>query len=368
MTPPSLEPPDVPAAGVEPLADSAAFLRRVLLATCGLLLFVLSIYVLEKFRTILQPLFIGLLISYLILPIHAWLVRRGMHPYVAYAAILLLMLLALVGVGLLVFSNYEQATARLPEYERQLERIIRDVAESTRLDVPGMEVGFLREIPLARLFSSEQILGATRAVLGTFLDFTTWLAVTFIYLVFLVIEKERFPNRILLAFGPGRGGHVLTVIASINLAIAQYLSVKTLVSLLAGVLSTIVLLLFGVDFAITWGLLIFLLNYIPYLGSLVATALPILLSFVQFDNLGVGVVVALLLIGIQQAIGNFLEPRMTGQRLDVSPLLILLALAFWGVVWGVVGMILSVPLLVSVKIVLDNIKETKPIAILISNA
>lgn len=360
MTKPPLPPPDPFVSGV--------FLRRLLVVTASLLLFVLAIYVLEKFRAILQPLFIGLFIAYLILPIHAWLVRHSIRPYLAYGVILLLILLALVGAGLLVYKNYEQATARLPEYELRLERIVQDVGTRLSLELPALEGRFLRDLPLFRFLSAEQILTGVRAVLGTFVDFTTWLAVTFIYLIFLIVEKERFPQRILLAFGEQQGGRVLAIVASINLAIAQYLSVKTLVSLLAGVLSALVLLAFDVDFAITWGLLIFLFNYIPYLGSLVATALPILLSFVQFDGVWQGLVIAILLIAIQQAIGNFLEPRMAGQRLGVSPLLIILSLAFWGVVWGVVGMILAVPLLMIVKIVLDNIPETKPLATLISTA
>jgi predicted PurR-regulated permease PerM len=124
--------------------------------------------------------------------------------------------------------------------------------------------------------------------------------------------------------------------------------------------------LFNVDFYITWGLLAFLLNFIPYLGSLAATALPILLSLVTL-GLWQGIVIAVLLIAMQQTLGVFVEPRIAGQRLNVSPLLILLALSFWGVVWGIVGMILAVPLLVSIRIILDNIDDTKPIAALMAN-
>jgi predicted PurR-regulated permease PerM len=187
-----------------------------------------------------------------------------------------------------------------------------------------------------------------------------------VYLVFLIVEKETFPDRICQAFGEQQGRYVLDVVASINQAIAHYISVKTLVSLLAAVASLCVLLAFDVDFAITWALLIFLLNFIPYLGSLVATALPILLCMVQL-GFWQFVLVSALLIAVQQLVGTFIEPRMTGQRLNVSPLLILLSLAFWGLLWGIVGMILAVPLLVVLKIVLDNIKETRPIATLISN-
>jgi predicted PurR-regulated permease PerM len=353
-------------APAELVTDSSRFVRRLLVATLSLLLLVLTVHLLEKFRTIFEPLFIGVFIAYLILPIHAWLVRRGMPALVAYATILLLLLLMLVGVGTLAYVNYRDVTARLPEYERRLDAKVRDALADLPVEVPeGRKL--LRELPLEQYFSAQQLLGALGAAVGTFLDFFTWLAVTFVYLVFLIIEKETFPRRILRAFGEQQGKYVLDVVVSINQAIAQYISVKTLVSLIAAVASLVVLLLFGVDFAVTWALLIFLFNFIPYLGSMVATALPILLSLVQLEELWQVAVVAVLLIAIQQAIGAFLEPRIAGRRLDVSPFLILLSLAFWGMLWGIVGMILAVPMLVILRIILENIKETRPIAILISN-
>ncbi len=122
---------------------------------------------------------------------------------------------------------------------------------------------------------------------------------------------------------------------------------------------------FGIDFAILWAVLVFLLNFIPYLGGLVAMAPPILLAFIDSPWRGLAVVV--LLIAIQLFTGQFLEPKMAGRRLNLSPLLILLALAFWGYLWGPVGMILAVPLTVVCKIILDNIPETRPIGTLMSN-
>ncbi len=367
MLPPPTAATELPApAPPELLPEGSTFLQRLQIATFSLFLLVLVVYLLEKFRPIFQPLFIGLFIAYVILPVHTWLVRRGIRPFVAYAVILLLLLLMVVGVGTLAYVNGREVSARLPGYERRLEEIVRNAIASLPMEVP-LEGRLLRELPLAQLFSAQQVMAALSSAAGTLFDFFTWLAVTFVYLVFLIVEAETFPQRIRRAFGERHGGHVLEVVGSINQAIAHYISVKTLVSLIAGLASLVVLLAFDVDFAITWALLIFLLNFIPYLGSLVATALPILLSFVQLPSFWHVAAVALLLIGIQQGIGTFLEPRMTGHRLNVSPLLILLSLAFWGLLWGIVGMILAVPMLVVIKIVLDNIKETRPIATLISN-
>lgn len=346
----------------------ALFLRRLLITTLSALLLVLAIHLLEKFREILQPLFVGLFLGFLILPVHTWLTRRGVHPFLSAALILALIVLGLFGLGTLVYRNVDQVIARLPTYETRVEALVRDTLAYLRLDLPELAEGhFLRELPFLRVRSAEQMVTTLRAALGTFVDFFTWLAVTFVYLIFLVAEKVSFPRRLRLALGERQGENVLRVVENINQAIAQYIIVKTLVSGVAGALSMAVLAAFGVDFALMWGILIFVLNFIPYLGSLIAVALPILLSFVMLDEAWKPVVIAALLIGIQQASGTLLETRLAGQRLDVSPLLILLSLAFWGALWGIVGMILAVPLLVILRIILDNIPETRPIATLISN-
>jgi AI-2 transport protein TqsA len=339
-----------------------SFLPRLLVVTLSVFLVVLLFHLARELQVILQPLFIAFFLAYLILPAHALLVRQGIPPRLAIVVFLFVMVVAFSLLGRLIYSNLEEATARLPHYERRLQQIMEGAMERLPWERDELAV-FLNDLPLA----SDTLLATARATLGRFFDFLTWMAITLVYFVFLIAEKVTFPKRMLQAFGPDHGGRLLAIIQSINVAIAEYIAVKTSMSVLAGVFSTVVLGLFGVDFFIMWGILIFLLNYIPYLGSLVAVALPILLAFVQLDEAWKGVVIAILLVAIQQVIGTVLEPRMAGQRLGVSPLLILLSLAFWGLVWGVVGMILAVPILVTVKIILDNIPETKPLAILMSN-
>src|SRR5262249_54128513 len=145
------------------------------------------------------------------------------------------------------------------------------------------------------------------------------------------------------------------------------IAVKAWISFVTAILSFAVLAAFRVEFAVVWGILIFLLNFIPYVGVLVAVAPPVLLAFLQFDEVWRGIAVAGLLIGVQVFTGQYMEPRLAGKRLNLSPLLIILSLAFWGYLWGPVGMILAVPLTVVCKIVLENIPETKAVGTLMSN-
>jgi predicted PurR-regulated permease PerM len=344
-------------------AEPTSFLHRLLIVTLSVLLVVLLLHLARELRTILQPLLIAFFIAYLILPAHAWLIQRGFARWLAIIVFLAALLLAAFFLIVLVRSNIEQALERLPDYAQRLRNLVERGVSYLPMEREEA-VQWLRD---AHRDASAGLSDMLQAAVGQFLDFLVWMFVVFIYLIFVLAERVGFPDRLRRAFGDVHGRYVLGIVESINLAISQYIAVKTFVSFLAGVASFVVLAVFGVDFAVMWAILIFLLNFIPYLGSLLATALPILLSFVQFDDAWKGIVIGVLLIAIQQGIGVVIEPKLAGHRLGVSPLLIILSLAFWGLVWGIVGMILAVPLLVTVKIILDNIPETKAVATLMSN-
>jgi AI-2 transport protein TqsA len=123
-----------------------------------------------------------------------------------------------------------------------------------------------------------------------------------------------------------------------------------------------------VEFAIIWGLLTFLLNFIPNIGSVIATILPLLIAFIQFDSVGTLFWLALLLSGVQMIIGNFIDPRVVGRSVNLSPLVVLCSLMFWGWLWGFIGMFLAVPISVIIKIVFENTRSLKFISILMSHS
>jgi predicted PurR-regulated permease PerM len=364
-SPVSARPAELPAGPLEP----TKFQRQLTIATLGLLFVVLLIYILERCESILQPLLIALFACYVIVPIHLWLVRRGLPPKVAYVTILGLTLVLILGLGEMVYSNlHELNSGQLQEYERRLEAIVQKCYGVLGVRSTKPEGFRLRDLFFTESGLNVRVRAALLSLTGTFLGFLTVAFVVFIYLIFLLAEKERVSTRLALAFGPTRAEQTLSVMQSINEAISQYISVKAFVSFLQAILSVIVFLVFGVDFAVMWGVLIFLFNFIPYIGSIIAVGLPVLLSLLKYANEPwKAAVVLLLLLVIQRVVDNWIEPRLTGQKLGLSPLLVLLALAFWGWLWGIVGLVLAVPLTVAVKIILGNIKETRPIAALMSN-
>ena len=159
---------------------------------------------------------------------------------------------------------------------------------------------------------------------------------------------------------------VLKMIDNIKNDINRYLRIKTFVSILTGLLSYFVLAGFGVRHAEFWGILIFLLNYIPTIGSLIAVVLTLLVVSIQFTSLASLAVLGVMLVAIQLVIGNFLEPALTSATLNLSPIVILLSLAFWGEIWGIIGMFLCVPLMTILNIVLSQFEGARPIAVLLT--
>jgi len=151
--------------------------------------------------------------------------------------------------------------------------------------------------------------------------------------------------------------------------VRQYITVKTVSNLVTAGVSYAIMLIIGVQFAGFWALLIFALNYIPIFGAASAITLPVLLSLVQPDGGGVrmAAITAISLIGAEQIMSNGVEPRIVGRSLNLSPLIILFSLGIWGSIWGFAGLLLSVPITVTVMIVLSQFRSTRAVAIMMSD-
>jgi AI-2 transport protein TqsA len=195
--------------------------------------------------------------------------------------------------------------------------------------------------------------------LGSFLSFVSGLLLVFVFMIFLLAGHGRMEKKIIKAFSPEQAGQVSHVVRRIDRQVQRYLGFKTLVGLVVGVLVTAVLALFGLPFAIVFGVLSFFLNYIPNLGSVIAAALPVIVSVFFFGRLGPALWILVVLMTIHMVMGNVVEPRLQGIGLGLSPLLVLFSLFFWAWLWGVPGAILAVPILSILKIVFSNIPSLR---------
>ena len=204
-------------------------------------------------------------------------------------------------------------------------------------------------------------------IAGSLTNIAANMGIILIYVIFLLLEQGNFSDKVAaLAKDPEKERRARLLLKKISEDIKKYFSIKMLTSLATGVLSYVFMKFVGVDFAEFWALLIFLLNFIPTIGSIVATIFPALITLVQFDTYTPFFLVLGGVTAIQVCIGNILEPRLMGNSLNLSPLIILLNLSLWGLLWGIPGMFLCVPFLVIAVIVFSHIPQTRSIAIMLS--
>ena len=190
---------------------------------------------------------------------------------------------------------------------------------------------------------------------------------TFVFLMFMLIEAPYLDEKIEKAFGHN-ARRVKKILFTISAQVSQYLGTLALISFATGVCAWIVLTLFGVQLAAGWGVLTFLLNFIPTVGSIIATIPPVVMAIIQFSpGLFKPAMVLISLAAIQITIGNIITPKVVGDRLGVSPVVILLSLLLWGMIWGIPGALLSTPIISIIKIVCENIPSLRSIAVLIGS-
>ncbi len=369
----------------------------------SLLILMLMYVILRELAGILRPLLIAGFLCYLFVPAHRWLVRHKVPSILAYLLIAGMVLGTSYGVATMTYRSIERMSKDLPTYAGKLQtareeavaalkqkfsRLVHEVhrtdtgpaslsatdaASSGPASADWNRAGSSEPSAAApdesqyRLFSIDQLTALGRSGVETFVGLFTSMFVVVVFMVFLLAEMAGMEKRVASAFGTDKAGQILEVTRKINAAVTQYIAVKTFTSLLLAAATTVILALFGVQYAVLWGILTFFANFVPYIGSMIAVALPILMAYVQFAALLPAVELLAILTVCQLAIGYAVEPRMIGRKLGVSPLMILLSLAFWGFLWGVPGMILSAPLIVTVKIILENIEPTRPLAKLMSS-
>ena len=190
---------------------------------------------------------------------------------------------------------------------------------------------------------------------------------TFVFLMFMLVEAPYLDEKIEKAFGRN-SGRVRKILSSISEEVSQYLGTLALISLATGICAWLALMIFGVKLAAGWGVLTFLLNFIPTVGSIIATIPPVIMAIIQFSpRLFTPFLVLGSLTAIQLIIGNVITPKVMGDKLGVSPVMILLSLLLWSMIWGIPGALLSTPIMSIIKIVCENIPGLNTIAVLIGS-
>ncbi|MCK5537036.1 MAG: AI-2E family transporter [Bacteroidales bacterium] len=328
-----------------------------------LLSLVIIFYILIVGKSLLLPLVIAIVMWYIILAFSSYFekIKIGTKNIPHFLALILsfsvLGFVTWIVVSILQF-NIGKMIVKAPEYQEKVYLLM----SSTLVWFGVSEIPSLSNV--IEMLSFSRLLGF---MTDLFTKLAGYAGMAFIYLVLIFLEYKIFAKKVEhFLDNSEKFSKFCEVIRKIDTDIKTYVSIKTGMSLLTAVLSYVILIVVGIDFPLFWAMLIFILNYIPTIGSIIAVTFPLILSLVQFATLTPFAVLLFLLIAVQVAVGNILEPKLMGKSLNLSPLVIILSLGLWGAIWGVVGMFLSIPIMVIVNIILSKIPQTKGLAIMFS--
>ena len=308
------------------------------------------------------PVFIALLLTvllvYVIDPLVVFLNRRLPLWLAALIAIVFFFAIFL-GLGILIFFDLPHFGRTFPRFQEAIttraQALLHSVEQSIGTTIAIDPFEELRTLPVRPI-----VMGAARSSIRFLSEFL----LIFFFAVILLLGKYRFVRKILTVF-PRRHSLVPIVLKHVDRHLRAYLGIKALASLVIGIVTMGILLLFRVEFAVTWGFLTVVLNFVPTLGPLTAIVLPVLISLVQFSGSLLPLAIAASLSALHVGVSSFLEPRFLGERLDLSFFVIFLSLFFWGWMWGPAGVLLAVPVTASIKIILERIPATSRIAMLL---
>ncbi len=335
---------------IEPIISATGFNRAQLLLV-SLAAFVVAIAGMRAAQDILVPLLLSIFIAIIVTPLLNWQRSKGIPTWAAILFIVLFIIMIGFLMVVLVGSSLTDFSSSLPAYQEVLRTKTAELLsffESKGLKIVDQTFMELIDPGAAMRLTSRILTGIGNLLGDTFL--------ILLVVVFMLLEASTFRQKMESAIAPDspQMERYNSFLENIN----RYIVIKTWTSLGTGVIVSVWLTIWGVDYALLWGLVTFMFNYIPNIGSVMAAIPPVLLALIQLGP-WTAIAVALGYLVVNMSIGNFLEPRLMGKGLGLSTLIVFLSLLFWGWVLGPVGMILSVPLTMTMKIALSSFEETQ---------
>ena len=309
---------------------------------------------LQAAAPILIPFLLAVFVAILSLPMLTFLQRLRVPTVLAVSVTVLADIAVLSGIGFLLLGSMNEFTSQLPRYQDLLEKGTQDA------------VAWVQErgVPLAAsdFVDASRVIGLVRGLVATVAALLQNTLLVILTTIFILLEATYLPRKLRLAMNDsqGRADRWNKIVTDVQ----RYLGLKTVVSLATGALVAAWLSLLGIDFPIFWGLVAFFLHYIPSIGSIIASVPTVLIALVQF-GLGKAILAALGYLVISTVLGSMVEPMLMGRRFGLSTLVVFLSLLFWGWVWGPVGMLLSVPLTIILKIMLENSEDFRWLAVML---
>ena len=321
---------------------------------------IIIVFGLQMAKALLVPFLVAAFLALISVRPMLWMQGKRVPAIVAALIIVTVIMMIFAIVGAIVGSSIGEFTAALPSYQERLDVIVQGV-----VNLVGQRFNIDESLQnLGAMIDPGWAMGLAATILNGLKDVLTNVFLIIFTMIFFLLEASTVETKVEAAFG--RSTQSLQQPRAFLANLGRYLGIKTIVSLATGLSAGVVTWAIGLDFPLLWAMLAFLLNYVPTIGSIIAAVPAVLMALVQLGP-GEASATAVGFVAINLVFGNFIEPRLMGYGVGISPLVVFIGLVFWGFVFGPVGMLLSVPLTMTLKLALESDERTRWIAILIGS-
>ena len=322
---------------------------------------VIVVYGMQAASGLLVPFLIAVFLALITVRPMLWMQSKRIPAVIAALVIVIVIMSILFVTGAIVGRSLAACTAAVPTYQERLDVIVQGA-----IDFAVQHLGADESIEsIGDMLDPGFAMGLVAGLLNALRDVLTNTFLIFIVMVFILLEAGGFRIKINAAFGDATTA-MFEQQRQFLRNLGRYLGIKTLVSVATGFCAWLLTWSLGLDFPLLWGMLAFLLNYVPTIGSIIAAVPAVLMALIQLGY-EEAAATAVGFVAINIAFGNFVEPRLMGYGVGISPLVVIVGLIFWGFVFGPVGMLLSVPLTMTLKMALEGDESTRWIAILLGS-
>ena len=339
---------------------------RVIFFLMSVITAILFAAVLKITSSVILPFTVSLLLAFVTTPLVKFLEKFRIPRVISIFMVILILIAGLAFIVMVIYSSGRTILNVYPKYEARLTEIY--IWSARFFDLSYDEHLSIFDNLWGQLGVRNRVRSMTISFSNAFISFLTDAVMVTIFLVFLLVEAVFIMQKLDMAFEGNRAGRIKKISADIINQVSRYLSIKFFISIANGIILGVGFTIIGVEFAVLWGILQFVGNFIPNFGSITVGLAGTLFSLIQFwPEPGPVIATALLVLGMNLILSYIVEPKITGDNLGLSPLVILLSLLVWGWLWGFTGLIIAVPMMVIVKIVCENIPMLEPISILLGS-
>ncbi len=347
------------------MAEKSSSSSTSIRTSLAIIVTIAILFVLKVSRDVAVPLVFSFFCFLLFSPLLRRLDKLHIPAFISVTFVMALLLFIFVLAGWFLVMTVDSLIRLVPFYADKVVSLDRLLSAklSSFVELPE-GTSFLAVMPVN--WSSLAISSLT-SISNKFFAFTNVATIVYIFFLFLLLERQSIIPKVLAA-APKGGMRVAVMFERITRQVSKYLLLKAVISAFTGLFFFLTAVLTGLDLPLLWGVLAFIFNFIPSIGSIIVTTLVIIMALIQFAPVWSAVAwVALLTISTQMILGNIIDPRLQGGQLNLSPFVILVSLSVWGFIWGMPGMFIAVPLTSVLQIICANVKGLRPVAILISS-